>query len=216
LLYAYSALLVLASASLPRKRLLEQVGISHETIASELDESAFDCTDPIELTNSLAKAKGEAVFEKINNRRNKFPFSHRVEAIISCDSIFEFQGQCLGKPSDQKEAINRLRRMSGKTGYLHTGHCCLYSNDLILDFNTRTKLKFSIENISTKVKFVDFSEDEINRYVETQEPLQSAGGFTLEGKGGLFIEEINGCFSNVLGLSLPWLRKVLIISKFTQ
>ena len=98
--------------------------------------------------------------------------------------------------------------MSGEFGFLHTGHTLLIST-----FNTSTKLievtKKIKKTVSSKVYFSKLQNEEIKSYVDSLEPLYCAGGFALEGKGGKYIEKIDGCFSNVMGLSLPWLRKSL-------
>ena len=131
------------------------------------------------------------------------------DRILGCDSIFEFKGEAYGKPADKEEAYRRWSKMSGEFGYLHTGHTLLFST-----FDSRSKLlrltKKIKKTVSTKVYFSKLQNEEIKSYVDSLEPLYCAGGFALEGKGGKYIEKIDGCFSNVMGLSLPWLRKSLI------
>ena len=99
--------------------------------------------------------------------------------------------------------------MSGEFGFLHTGHTLLIST-----FDSTSKLikvtKKIKKTVSSKVYFSKLQDEEIKNYVDSLEPLYCAGGFALEGKGGKYIERIDGCFSNVMGLSLPWLRKSLI------
>ena len=128
--------------------------------------------------------------------------------ILGCDSIFEFKGEAFGKPSNKEEAFIRWKKMSGEFGFLHTGHTLMIGN-----FNS-TSNNFKItetikKTVSSRVYFSKLKDWEIKSYVDTNEPLYCACGFALEGIGGKYIEKIEGCFSNVMGLSLPWLRKNL-------
>ena len=99
--------------------------------------------------------------------------------------------------------------MSGEFGFLHTGHTLLIStfDSTLKVFKVTKKIQ---KTVSSKVYFSKLQDEEIKNYVDSLEPLYCAGGFALEGKGGKYIEKIDGCFSNVMGLSLPWLRKSLI------
>ena len=129
--------------------------------------------------------------------------------VLGCDSIFEFNGIAFGKPKDKEEAFSRWKRMSGEFGFLHTGHTLLLGN---LDLSAKV-IRVSKEikkTVSSKVYFSKLQDEEIKSYVDSLEPLYCAGGFALEGRGGKYVEKIEGCFSNVMGLSLPWLRKSLI------
>tara|TARA_Y100001978_G_C23428709_1_gene307315 strand:+ start:7 stop:510 length:504 start_codon:yes stop_codon:yes gene_type:complete len=129
--------------------------------------------------------------------------------ILGCDSVFEFRRKALGKPKDEKDAYQRWLEMSASYGFLHTGHTLLFC-ELIND-STKVILKKEVKKtISSKIVFAKLQNKEISKYVESLEPLNCAGGFALEGKAGKFIEKIDGCFSNVMGLSLPWLRKELL------
>ena len=102
--------------------------------------------------------------------------------------------------------------MSSGYGYLHTGHCLLFCNtkgnkkDIIIHKEVK-------KTITSKIYFSSLKIEEIKKYVDSLEPLYCAGGFALEGRGGKYIEKIDGCFSNVMGLSLPWLRKELLLEK---
>ena len=135
-------------------------------------------------------------------------FNYDPLEILGCDSIFEFKGEAYGKPSNKEEAFNRWKKMSGESGFLHTGHTLIIGN-----FDSTSKIFKMTEiikkTVSSKVYFSNLEDWEIKSYVDTNEPLYCAGGFALEGIGGKYIEKIEGCFSNVMGLSLPWLRKNL-------
>ncbi len=186
-----------------------QAGIIHEVIISELDESKLKNHDPVKLVQGLASAKAEIVASRIRSGSFENKWRNETCAVLGCDSVFEFEGEVFGKPSNQNEAIRRWEKMSAKSGFLHTGH----SLDLVHingSHSTWIDKNFSIKKtISTKVNFVELSKKDIEEYVATGEPLVCAGGFALEGKGSQFISSIEGCYSNVIGLSLPWLRESL-------
>ena len=120
--------------------------------------------------------------------------------IIGCDSTFEFDGRSLGKPITAEVARERARKLSGKSGLLHTGHCII---------DTAKEIEFS-DVASSKVYFAEMSDLEIDDYVATGEPLNVAGGFTLDGLSAPFISGIEGDPSNVIGLSLPLLRRAVV------
>jgi len=207
-------LLILASSSIARRRLLEQAFIPHRIIVSDLDEDQFHHSDPTHLVQLLAQAKAEAALNKLFSLDRKvIPLLEERTALIGCDSVFTFEGEVFGKPKDSKEAIERLQRMSSKHGFLHTGHFLTFPFLSASGLEDDKGKYFKKEVISTEVHFVDWSQKEIEEYVMTGEPLQCAGSFALEGRGAMFVDRINGCYSNVIGLSLPWLRKTLFQSK---
>ncbi len=202
-------MLILASASQSRKKLLENSKIEFIQISSNFDEALVKDKDISNLTLELSfqKASSIALYIKEIDLPEKFDYSS-VE-ILGCDSIFEFKGEAYGKPADKEEAYRRWSKMSGEFGFLHTGHTLIIGNfDLTSNmFNITETIK---KTVSSKVYFSKLQDEEIKSYVDSLEPLYCAGGFALEGKGGKYIEKIDGCFSNVMGLSLPWLRKSLI------
>ncbi|HBU25794.1 MULTISPECIES: nucleoside triphosphate pyrophosphatase [Synechococcus] len=185
--------LLLASASPSRKRLLEQACIPHRVQVSGIDEEAIQHADPLQLVQDLAIAKAKAVAHAISIEGISAGLG-----ILACDSMFEFDGEVFGKPKDPADAISRWQRMAGGWGVLHTGHCWLAADGAEYG-----------EIVSTRLQFAAVGEAEIKAYVATGEPLNCAGCFALEGRGGLMIERIDGCFSNVIGLSLPLLRRWL-------
>lgn len=179
---------VLASASPARKRLLEASGVPFEVIISGVDEEDPKITSlsPKEMVIALAILKAHTVKEKVGN-------SH---LIIGCDSTFEFNGKSLGKPGTPDVAIARCKELRGNFGYLHTGQC-------VID----TENGIEVSDISTsKVYFAQMSDEEIESYVATGEPLQVAGGFTLDGLSSPFISRIEGDSTGIIGLSMPHLR----------
>ena len=184
--------IILASASPSRSRLLESVGISPTILVSGVDEDAseFASLSPAELVIALAILKAHTV-------KDKAPVN---SLIIGCDSTFEFEGKSLGKPLTKANAIERCKQLSGKTGYLHTGHC-------IIDLRQGIELS---ERSTAKVQFSQMTDAEIIDYVESGEPLNVAGGFTLDGLSAPYITKIEGDPSGIIGLSLPLLRKMII------
>ena len=187
-------MLLLASASPARRRLLEQAAIPHRVQVSGVDESTIHASDPTALVERLAEAKAEAVASQLEDTE--------ISAVLGCDSVLVFNGVVFGKPVDAQQAAERWRSMRGGWGELHTGHCLLApaSKD---SFSPRRAC------VTTRVLFSDLSDPEIETYVNSGEPLQCAGGFALEGRGGSCVERLDGCYSNVIGLSLPLLRRWL-------
>ena len=185
---------VLASASPARRRLLQTAGIEPVVKVSDFDESQVKINDPGELVQVLALRKAETVAEQFTEA-----------LILGCDSVLAVDSEIYGKPASPEQAITRWQKMRGKTGMLYTGHA------LIDQPHNKTLVKCGI----TEVEFANVSDREITAYVATGEPLKCAGCFALEGKGGLFVEKLVGCHSNVIGLSLPLLRNMLIELGYT-
>jgi septum formation protein len=180
---------VLASASPARKRLLETIGIQPVVVPSDFDESQVQSRDPVLLVQVLAQRKAERIAPKFESA-----------LVMGCDSVLAVNGQIHGKPANQAEAIARWQEMRGTVGDLLTGHVL---------FDTAKK-RMLVKCQVTKVYFANPSDDEIRKYAATGEPLGCAGAFALEGKGSVFVEKIDGCHSNVIGLSLPLLRHMLL------
>ncbi|MGI9137350.1 MAG: Maf family protein [Candidatus Nanopelagicales bacterium] len=185
--------LVLASASPARNRLLTDAGITPVIRVSDVDERAIELAmpsaSPAELCLELARAKARAVAAE---------FAGDLESIvIGCDSVLDVDGTAFGKPEDAATAKDRWQQMSGRAGILRTGHWVIRGTDEVG------------EVASTTVVHGVLTEAEIDAYIATGEPLQVAGGFTLDGLGAPFVERIDGDPSNVIGLSLPLLRTLL-------
>lgn len=180
-------MIVLASASAARLALLRSAGLDPKVIVSGVDEDAYSAHSPAALALVLAKAKAEAVAQGLNEGM-----------VIGCDSILEFDGRPYGKPATREEALARWRMMRGRTGRLVTGHC-------VIDAATG---KQAAETATTVVRFGLPTEEEMAAYVDSGEPLNLAGAFSIEGRGGWFIEGIDGDHGNVLGISLPLLREL--------
>ncbi|HEY9606276.1 MAG TPA: nucleoside triphosphate pyrophosphatase [Allocoleopsis sp.] len=179
---------VLASASPARRSLLQKAGIEPVVCVSEFDESQVELSDPIALVETLALGKAQTVAAQYSDA-----------LVLGCDSVLSVRGEIHGKPANSEEAIARWQMMRGDIGVLYTGHA------LIDTARDETLVRCGI----TTVYFADVSDREIAAYVATGEPLKCAGCFALEGRGGLFVEKLEGCHSNVIGLSLPLLRQML-------
>ena len=201
-------MLILASASQSRKKLLENCQIEFIQKSSNFDETSIKEKNICNLALELSFKKANSLSENIQKTFFPKDFNYGPLEILGCDSIFEFKGEAYGKPSDKDEAFIRWKEMSGEFGVLHTGHTLLIG---IFDSTSKVfKITKTIKKtVSSRVYFSKLEDWEIKSYVDTNEPLYCAGGFALEGIGGKYIEKIEGCFSNVMGLSLPWLRKNL-------
>ncbi|MFJ2113252.1 MULTISPECIES: Maf family protein [unclassified Streptomyces] len=182
--------LVLASASPARLGLLRQAGLAPEVIVSGVDEDALTAATPAELALVLAEAKAATVAA--------LPETAGA-LVIGCDSVLELDGEALGKPADAEEATARWKSMRGRSGVLRTGHC-------VIDTATGRR---AAETASTTVRFGEPSDAEIAAYVASGEPLHVAGAFTLDGRSAPFVDSIDGDPGNVIGLSLPLLRRLL-------
>ena len=201
-------MLILASASQSRKKLLENCQIEFIQISSNFDETSIKEKNIFKLALELSFQKANSLSGNIEKLSLPEEFNYGPLEILGCDSIFEFKGEAYGKPSNKEEAFIRWKKMSGEFGYLHTGHTLIIGNfDSTLNIFKVTEI--IKKTISSRVYFSTLEDSEIKSYIDTKEPLYCAGGFALEGLGGKYIEKIEGCFSNVMGLSLPWLTKNL-------
>ncbi len=195
--------LVLASASPARRRLLHAAGVEPSVVVSGVDEPAVVAAaeashgplDPADVALLLARAKAEDVAGQVSG-----------SLVLGCDSVLELDGEVHGKPLDAAEAVARWQRMRGTSGVLHTGHWLL---------DTRAEQEGGTGGIvgataSTTVHFAQLSDEEVEEYVATGEPLRVAGAFTIDGLGGPYVSGIEGDPSTVVGLSLPLLRELLL------
>jgi septum formation protein len=183
--------LVLASASPARRALLKAAGIDADVLVSGVDESVVEAEDAYTLSLALARMKARTVAARMQ--------ADPGVLVLGCDSVLAFDGEILGKPADASEAVKRWQAMRGRSGVLHTGH---HLTDLVTGRQA--------EDVGTTVvHFADLTDAEIEAYVATEEPLHVAGAFTIDGRGGAFVERIEGDSGNVIGLSLPLLRRLL-------
>ncbi len=197
--------LVLASASPARRRLLVDSGITPVVIVSGVDEDAEVArlvaadpalaADPDRVALALARAKALDVAETLPTG-----LAGRQDVlVVGCDSVLWEGGEVLGKPRDPDDAVRRWRRMRGGRGVLVTGHA-------VVRADTRAEAS---GRARTEVHFANPDDEEIDAYVASGEPLRVAGAFTLDGLGAAFVAGVDGDPSNVVGLSLPLLRTLL-------
>lgn len=167
--------------------MLRRAGLDPKVIVSGVDEEAFAADTPVELVADLAEAKARAVAAGLSSG-----------LVIGCDSLLDLDGRALGKPGSAAEAEARWRETAGRTGSLVTGHCVInVDNGESASGVARTAVRFGTP-----------TEQEIDAYVASGEPQSVAGGFTIDGRGGWFVEGIDGDHGNVIGISLPLLRRL--------
>ena len=184
---------VLASASPARLATLTAAGLRPEVVVSHVDEDALiraaSGSSTAEIVTSLAAAKATVVATQVEP----------PALVLGCDSMLDLDGLAHGKPESVEAAMQRWRLMRGRTGQLHTGHC-------LIDVGTG---RVAMEAASTDVRFADITDDEIRAYCGTGEPVHVAGAFTIDGLGGWFVDTIAGDHHNVVGVSLPLVRRML-------
>ena len=181
--------LVLASASPARLGLLRAAGLDPLVLVSGVDEDAMRADSCAELVLELARAKARAVLAQVPEGA----------LVVGCDSLLELDGEALGKPGTPEVALERWRRMRGRSGTLQTGHC-------VLDAASGRE---AARTAATTVRFGTPSDAELHAYVASGEPLAVAGAFTLDGRSAPYVDGIDGDPGNVIGLSLPLLRTLL-------
>lgn len=191
--------LILASASQGRLGVLRGAGIDPVVRVSGVDEDTLTATlagaTPTKLVTALASAKVEAVAADI---AAEYPDA----VIVGCDSMLHIGGELVGKPGCAEAAARRWQAMAGRTGELLTGHAVVR-----LERGVRAGTSSGAQ--TTVIRFATPSPEEIKAYIDSAEPLQVAGGFTLDGRGGWFVEGIDGDPSSVIGISLPLTRRLL-------
>lgn len=193
----------LASASPARLKTLRSAGVEPRVQVSSVDEDAvvaearerFGDLLAEDVALLLARAKCEDVAPLLENEGWE-------GVVLGCDSVLDLDGHILGKPNDADDARERWQQMSGRTGVLHTGHWLIDTRE---DGGGATLGAVA----STTVHFATLTQDEIDAYVGTGEPLNAAGAFTIDGIGGPYVTSIEGDHHNVVGVSLPLLRELL-------
>ena len=181
--------LVLASQSPARLATLRSAGLDPEVIVSGVDESTVVADDPEHLSVELARMKAMTVAEQLDGDA----------LVVGCDSVLELDGEIHGKPGSAEAATARWHQMRGRSGVLHTGHC-------VVDTGTDRVVARSARTV---VHFARLSDDEIDAYVATGEPLGVAGAFTIDGLGGAYVTGIEGDPHTVVGIGLPLLRDIM-------
>jgi septum formation protein len=184
--------LILASASPRRAEMLSDAGISFEPLPVAVDETPCPGENAETMCRRLAQAKARAAIADLGAISES-------AIVVAADTTVEIDGEILGKPASPEAARQMLRRLSGKT------HRVLTALTLVRlpDGATRSDLE------STEVRFAALSAQEIDDYVATGEPMDKAGAYAIQGRAGLFVERVNGCYFNVVGLPLARLGRIL-------
>jgi septum formation protein len=193
--------LVLGSASPGRLKVLRQAGIEPLVRVSGVDEDAVIAelgpnASPAQVVCALALAKAERVAAGLEAA---------IAAdcvVVGCDSMLHIDGRLCGKPGSADDARRQWRAIGGRSGQLYTGHA-------VLRLIHGKPGDQAYETATTTVYFGVPTTEELTAYVDSGEPLHVAGGFTIDGLGGWFVDRIDGDASNVIGLSLPLLRRLL-------
>lgn len=186
--------IILASASYRRRDILKKHNIHFGIITSDIVENIDDSNFPETSVMSLAFQKAVDVSRKIDSD----------SLIIAADTIVYFDGKIIGKPKDKAEAIETLKKLSGQTHSVYTGIAIIKtnSNEKVVDY-CRTKVKFRI-----------LDDEMIRKYISASEYMDKAGGYGIQDKGALFVESIDGSYSNVVGL--PIVKLDILLKKYFQ
>jgi septum formation protein len=182
--------IVLASASERRQELLSRLIKNFDIIVSDFDESKVifeGCID--RYVKNVALGKALDVKDKLNDNA----------IIISADTIVILENKILGKPKDEEDAFKILKSLQGRKHSVYSG---------VVVINTARNV-IKQESLATEVTFSEMSDDEILKYIKTGEPLDKAGAYGIQGIGGIFVNEIKGCYYNVVGLPLNKLKSML-------
>lgn len=182
--------LVLASRSPRRREILSRLGISFSVRPGEVDEDGVKGKDPAELVERLALSKALAVAE-----------SRERALVIGADTIVVLDGEVLGKPADSMEAISMLERLQGRTHQVYSGLA-------VVEVEGGSPARKAVGHRVTKVTMRPADREEIEWYVGTGEPLDKAGAYGIQDLGVLFVDRIEGCYTNVVGMSVPLLLQL--------
>ncbi|TDI86072.1 MAG: septum formation inhibitor Maf [Caldithrix sp.] len=184
----YGKKLILASISPRRENLLRMIGFDFEVVNSQVDEQSEVYTIPEVHVLELAQKKALKVAEKIDGG-----------LIIGADTVVVLNNQILGKPKDAKQAKEILQQLSGKTHEVYTGFAIVEkpSGEMLSEF------------VKTLVSFRKLADEEIDRYIQSGSPFDKAGGYGIQDQGALFVQKIDGCFYNVMGLPVTKLYQAL-------
>ncbi len=178
--------LILASGSPRRKEILATMGLDYTVDISQVDESAQGTPEEMVLALSWRKAEAVAV-------------RHECALVLAADTLVALDGQVLGKPASKEDALHMLRALSGQWHEVYTGMTLM---------NTQSGRHISRAEC-TRVHFVKMQEEEILAYIATGEPMDKAGAYGIQGQGGMYIDRIDGSYSNVVGLPMAALRSMI-------
>jgi len=188
------SIFILASASPRRSDILNQIGIKFKVMESNVNEEISEKCSPEKYVEILAERKAEAVFNNISEDEDEV-------IVIGADTIVVYNNEILGKPNDKKDAFNTLRKLQGNKHSVYTGISVFYkSNDGVIKKTDSDK---------TDVYMLPLTDGEILNYIESEEPLDKAGSYAVQGKGAVIVEKIDGDFYTVVGMSPSKLYKIL-------
>lgn len=182
--------IVLASKSPRRAEILTAVGWEFEAIAANIDETRMESEDAVTYVKRLARTKAETIATRISN--------HRL--VLGADTVVVIEGEILGQPRDDEDARRMLNLLSGKWHEVVTGVALV---------GAEKPTRVLVEHETTRVRFCEMSADEIDWYVSTGEPSDKAGAYAIQGRGGIFIEEIQGDYFNIVGLPVRLLYELM-------
>ncbi|NBH83922.1 septum formation protein Maf [bacterium C-53] len=174
--------LILASGSPRRKEILENQGIPFEVVKSGREEKTKE-TIPQKVVRDLSEQKALDVYDQIQGRRNVI--------ILSADTVVAKDGEILGKPEDEEDAVRMLTLLQGSMHEVYTGVTLLLCAEDVKTIHIQEK---------TEVTMYPMTEEEIRSYVSSGEPMDKAGAYAIQGKCAVFVEKINGDYNNVVGL----------------
>ena len=195
--------IILASGSPRRRELLTQAGLEFTVLVTDADES-IDITDPAEVVHILSQRKADAAADEFLKRRE----DGEEVLIVSADTVVALEGKVIGKPKDEKDALDILMSLSGKTHDVYTGVSCI-----LITGDKRENVISFVER--TGVTMYAFDEAEALDYISTKEPMDKAGAYGIQGIGARLVEKIDGDYNNVVGFPLAaFLRRCY--NRFTR
>ncbi|MEG1482488.1 Maf-like protein [Clostridium sp.] len=181
---------ILASASARRQELLKRIVKDFDIIVSDFDENIIKFKGSIDkYVEDIALGKAKAILSDAGND----------SIIISADTVVSYKGEILGKPKDKEDAFRMLTMLSGNTHEVYSGVCII---------NTKTN-EILTDSFKTVVAFSEISDEDKLNYIESGSPLDKAGSYGIQDEGGVFVEGINGCYYNVVGLPLNKVKEML-------
>lgn len=201
LLSKNSPKLILASASPRRSQLLSNLGLEFTVVASQVDEAIAPGLSPGQAVTDLASRKALAVAEKLSIEAKSSP-NQEATVIIAADTIVVNEGNLLGKPVSEEEAMNMLLSLSGKKHEVYTGLA-------LVAFEGGVARAPLTRSVVSKVCFRRLEPAEIKAYVASGEPMDKAGAYAMQGKASAFVQSIEGCYTNIIGLPMPELVTML-------
>ena len=184
--------IILASNSPRRKELLHQIFDEFDVIKSNFDEDEVKEKEPEKLVQILSLKKAEEVFDRIQNKEI---------LVIGGDTLVYFEGQVLGKPKDEQDAFNTLKKLQGNKNEVYSAFTIIFKKD-----NKTIKETYLSKSIVT---MKSMSDKEIREYIQTGEPMDKAGSYAVQGIGSKFIEKIEGSYSSVVGLDIEKVKEII-------